>query len=228
MLKKEGIGKAMFSQGFLTDFIPGIAMSVLFGQLMLMAMPIKFAQPSDYSSNGFYSKKTLQTQKEKLIVIGKKNREIKEWNEVDDNIGPVRDLVPGLSVLVVPSLGHLTPTLQKIALSCPDIQILRISNHKEVQVRVSTKNVDTTSQDGEKLEKELVEQLNQIYGDGVQVMFHYKLPTVGGAPGDVVPLFMSLCVKVEHLLDLIRALHLNDTLEIDQIYDFWNGTGASF
>ena len=227
VFKKEGIGKAILSEGFLTDFIPGIAMSVLFGQLMLMAMPLKLAQPSDYTSHGTYSKKTLNTQKEKLVVIGKKSRDKKEWKEVDENIEPVANLVPGLSVLVVPSLGNLTPTLQKIALSCPDVQVLRISSHKEIQVRVSTKNVDTTSQDGQKLEKELIEQLNQIYGDGVQVMFSYKLPTTGGAPGEDIPLFISLCVKVECLLDLIRALHQNETIEIDQIYDFWNGTGTS-
>ena len=225
VFKKEGIGKAILSEGFLTSFIPGIAMSILFGQLMLMAMPLKLAQPSDYASLGTYSKKTLQTQKEKLVVVGKKNRDLKEWNEVDSNIGPVTNLVSGLSVLVVPSLGYLTPTLQKIALACPDVLIIRISSNKEVQVRVSTKNVDIVSQeDEEKIEKELVEQLNQLFGNGVKVMFHYKLPTVGGAPGEYNTLFISLCVQVEHLLELMRALHQNETIEIDQVYDFWNGT----
>ena len=71
VFKKEGIGKAILSEGFLTSFIPGIAMSILFGQLILMAMPLKLAQPSDYTSLGTYSKKTLQTQKEKLVVVGK-------------------------------------------------------------------------------------------------------------------------------------------------------------
>ena len=126
-----------------------------------------------------------------------------------------------MSVVTVHSLGYLTTTLQKIAVRFPDVQIIRISHHKEVQVRVSTKNVDTTLQDGETLEKELIEQLRQIYGDGVEVMFHYKLPTVGGDPKDVVPLYISLCVKVVHLLDLIRTIHNNDTLQIDQVYDFW-------
>ena len=219
--KKEGMGKAIFSNSFLTSFIPGIVMSILFGQMMLFAEPIKLALPSQYTPQGTYSKKLLQTQKEKLIVIGSKKRLPKEWGKVDENIGAVINLVPGLSVITVPSLGFLTPTLRKIALSFPDVQILKISDYKEVQVRVSTKNLNINPEQGELIEKELVEQLRLIYGDGVEVMFRYRLPTVGGAPPEVVPLYISLCVKVEHLLDLIRTLQDNENLKIDQIYDFW-------
>ena len=90
-------------------------------------------------------------------------------------------------------------------------------------MKVSTKNIDTTKEENcENIEKQLKEQLLRLYGDGVKMMFHYKLPTVGGAPPEICnPLFISLCVKVEHLLDLIRTIHQIDMLKIDQIYDFW-------
>ena len=218
--KKEGVGKALFTTSFLTDFIPGVVMSFLFGQLMLLAAPIKLS--SGYS-DGSYSKKTLETQKETLIIFEKQSRKIKEWKEMDQSIGPVTNLVPGLTVVAVPSLGCLTPILQKIAIVFPDTKLLRISNHKEVQVKVSTKNIDTTKEENcENVEKQLKEQLLRLYGDGVKVMFHFQLPTVGGSPPEICnPLFISLCVKVEHLLDLIRTIHQIDMLKIDQIYDFW-------
>ena len=218
--KKEGVGKTLFTTSFLTDFIPGVVMSFLFGQLALLAAPIKL---SGGYSDGCYSKKTLKTQKERLIIFEKQSRKIKDWTELDQTIGPVSILVPGLTVVTVPSLGYLTPILQKIAIGFPDTKLLRISNHKEVQVKVSTKNIDTTKEENCKnIEKQLKEQLLRLYGDGVKMMFHYKLPTVGGAPPEICnPLFISLCVKVEHLLDLIRTIHEIDMLKIDQIYDFW-------
>ena len=142
---------------------------------------------------------------------------------MDQMIGPVTYLVPGLTVVTVPSLGYLTPILQKIAIVFPDTKLLRISGYKEVQVKVSTKDIDTNNDENcENIEKQLKEQCLRLYGDGVKVMFHYKLPTVGGAPPEICnPLFISLCVKVEHLLDLIRTIHQIDMLKIDQIYDFW-------
>ena len=137
-------------------------------------------------------------------------------------IGPVTFLVPGLTVVTVPSLGYLTPILQKIAIGFPDTKLLRISGYKEVQVKVSTKDIDTNNDENcENIEKQLKEQCLRLYGDGVKVMFHYKLPTVGGAPPEICPLFISLCVRVEHLLDLIRTIHQIDMLKINQIYDFW-------
>ena len=206
---------------FLTDFIPGVVMSVLFGQMMMLAAPLKFALSSNFTDQGAYSRKALQSQKEKLIVVTNKDRKISDWHELDENIGPVENLVPGLYFMTVHSLRLFTPTLQKIALSFPDAQILRISDHAEVQVRVSTKNVDTTSHNTEKIEKEFIEALKQIHGDGVQVMFQCSLPTIGKAPPETVPLFISLCVKVEHLLGLIRTIQVIENLELDQIYDFW-------
>ena len=206
---------------FLTDFIPGIVMSILFGQMMILAAPLKFALSSNFAEQGAYSKKALQSQKENLIVIANKDRKISDWYQLDENIGPVVNLVPGLYFVTVHSLGLLTPTLEKIALSFPDTQILRISDHDEVQVRVSIQNVDTTTHKNEKIEKELVEALRQINGDGVEVMFQYSLPTIGKAPPETIPLFISLCVKVEHLLELIRTIQMMEKLELDQIYDFW-------
>ena len=196
-------------------------MSVLFGQMMMLAAPLKFALSSNFTEQGAYSRKALQSQKEHLVVITNKDRKISDWHELDENIGPVENLVPGLYCVTVHSLGSFTPTLRKIALSFADAQILRISDYADVQVRVSIKNVDKTSHNAEKIEKELVEALRQIHGDGVQVMFQCSLPTVGKAPPEMVPLLISLCVKVEHLLGLIRTIQVIENLELDQIYDFW-------
>ena len=76
--KKEGVGKALFTTSFLTDFIPGVVMSFLFGQLALLAAPIKL---SGGYSDGSYSKKALKTQKERLIIFERQSRKIKDWTE---------------------------------------------------------------------------------------------------------------------------------------------------
>merc|ERR1711971_287471 len=112
-------------------------MSFLFGQLMLLAAPIKL---SGGYSDGSYSKNTLKSQKEKLIIFEKQSRKIQNWKELDQTIGPVSTLVPGLTVVTVPGLGNLTTVLQKIAIVFTDTKLLRISGHKELQVKVSTKN----------------------------------------------------------------------------------------
>ena len=59
MYQKEGIGKALFSMSFLTDFIPGIVMSLLFGQMILLAAPLKLQGAASFNLEGAYSKKTL-------------------------------------------------------------------------------------------------------------------------------------------------------------------------
>ena len=41
VFEKHGMAKAVFSEAFLTDFVPGIVMALLFGQLSAMAYPLR-------------------------------------------------------------------------------------------------------------------------------------------------------------------------------------------
>ena len=41
VLNKHGLAKAGFSMAFLTDFIPGAVMAILFAQMALLALPVR-------------------------------------------------------------------------------------------------------------------------------------------------------------------------------------------
>ena len=200
---KHGLIKAGLSKAFLTDFIPGIVMSIIFSQLALLALPLRLALGDEYSED------SQATQYEQLILATKS-----DWEDIDGIIAT--SVVPGLYILEVPSLGKFTQALVDIAHNGGESQVLAISSHTEIQMRVSVE----TRQQGELTKVRLL--LEEM--EGVSVLFDYNLPVTGTA-GDRRS-EICLCVQVSHLLQVIRQMEVQvigqHHPQIEQIYDFWN------
>ena len=69
-MEKHGLLTATFSRAFLTDFIPGIVMAKIFGQMFLLALPIKSILGSEYSPQ------KVASQVEYMVVLSIQRLEI--------------------------------------------------------------------------------------------------------------------------------------------------------
>ena len=195
---KHGLVKAGLSKAFLTDFIPGIVMSIIFSQLGLLALPLRLGLGDEYSEE------EQNTQYEQVIFASKY-----KWEDIDDDI-VATNLVPGLYILRVPTLGKFTKAVKKLATIGGESKVLTISSHTEVQMKVSV----NTRQESQLTKLRL--QLEQM--EGVKVLFNYSLPVTGTEEDNKTQ--FCLCVEVPQLLNVIRQV--DDLFEIEQIYDFWN------
>ena len=204
---KHGLVKAGLSAAFLTDFIPGVVMSILFGQLSALALPLRAVLGEEYSP-------TKQASQFEELIVSSGERSAEEWKDINADI-TAETLVKGLYILKVPSLGKFTEVIKNLALKTGDIRILTVSDHTEIQMKVS---ITTDKEEFEKMKVRL-EHIN-----GVTVKFDYTLPTVGKDPDFNMPRYVALGVAVPHLLTTIREIvKLEDAgVIIDQIYDFWN------
>ena len=216
---KYGIQKAFLSGAFITSFIPGIVMLLLYAQLTLLAYPIQMGLASYYSADGDYSPQTKATQIEKLILFGEEERSVEDWKAIDDRI-EVTLIIRGLYEITVPSLGYMSPILERIASNFPDVTLLRISNHDEVQVRVALYGKEDVDR------QELVYRIRHgLQTPKVQYMFEYMLPTLGKAPqvenSGGLPLYVVLAIRPPYLLQFIREIEQMEHASLDQIYDFW-------
>ena len=207
MFDNHGIVKAGLSPAFLTDFIPGVVMSILFGQLASLALPFRAVLGDEYSPD------KMASQFEHLLVTSNK-KSVEDWTEVGADI-IAEKIVDGLFVLKVPSFEKFTDIIVNLALDCEDNRILTVSHHTEVQVKLS---ITTVREEYGKL-KVRVEHI-----PGVSFKFDYTLPTVGKDPDYNMPHFMALGVAVPQLLPAVRELVKLEPagVQIDQIYDFWN------
>ena len=93
----HGLVKAGLSAAFLIDFIPGVVMSLLFGQLASLALPIRAVLGDEYSP------KMVASQFEELVVSSNKTS-AEDWTDVDADI-TAEKIVDGLFLLKVPSLS---------------------------------------------------------------------------------------------------------------------------
>ena len=208
VFEKHGMAKAVFSEAFLTDFVPGIVMAMLFGQLSAMAYPLRAVLGDEYSPE------LLASQFEHLIVISI-DRSSKEWKEIDPDIN-AETLVQGLYILKVPSLGKLTKVLQNLAIKSNDTKILTISSHSEIQMKISIESKNIEDYDKK------ISRLQHLYG--ATMKFDYILPTVGeNSKCTTLPRFVALEVTVPQLLAIIRKIKKfeKEGISIEQIYDFW-------
>ena len=200
MFQKQGLVKAGLSKAFMTDFIPGIVMALIFGQMILLALPIRLALGDSYSPT------VAATQVERLLVAGKQVK----WEQVHPGIRATK-LVTGLFMLEVPSLGGFTDVIRALA-KCGnnDLKILDISGHSEVQVKVAAP-------------KDEEQRIQQKLGleTGTRVVFQFQLPTQGGPEEKAPETFLSLEVQVVHLLNLVRKVEGMKDLRLVQVYDFW-------
>ena len=203
----HGLVKAGLSAAFLTDFIPGVVMSLLFGQLASLALPIRAVLGDEYSP------KMMASQFEELVISSNKTS-AEEWTEVDADITAER-IVDGLFLLKVPSLGKFTDVIINLALHSEDTKILTVSDHSEIQMKVSI----TTDKEEYEMMKMRVEHI-----PGGTFKFDFILPTVGKDPNYNKPRFLALGIAVPHLLTAVRDIVKLEQagVQIDQIYDFWN------
>lgn len=200
MFKKQGLVKAGLSKAFMTDFIPGIVMALLFGQMILLALPIRLALGDSYSPA------VAATQVERLLVTGKQVK----WEQAHPRIRATK-LVNGLFMLEVPSLGSFTDVIKALAkFGNTDLKILDVSGHSEVQVKVA-------------VPKEKEQRMQQKLGleAGTRVVFQFQLPTQGGKEEEAPETFLSLEVQAVHLLNLVRKVEGMKDLRLVQVYDFW-------
>ena len=200
MFKKQGLVKAGLSKAFMTDFIPGIVMALLFGQMILLALPIRLALGDSYSPA------VAATQVERLLVTGKQVK----WEQAHPRIRATK-LVNGLFMLEVPSLGSFTDVIKALAkFGNTNLKILDISGHSEVQVKVAAP-------------KEKEQRMQQKLGleAGTRVVFQFQLPTQGGKEEEAPETFLSLEVQAVHLLNLVRKVEGMKDLRLVQVYDFW-------
>ena len=129
-------------------------------------------------------------------------------------------IIRGLYEITVPSLGYMSPILERIASNFPDVTLLRISNHDEVQVRVALYGKEEVDR------QELVYNIRHgLQTPKVQYMFEYMLPTLGKAPqvenSGGLPLYVVLAIRPPYLLQFIREIEQMEHASLDQIYDFW-------
>ena len=114
----------------------------------------------------------------------------------------------------------MSPALEKIASRFPDVTLLRISNHDEIQVRIAVYgNTDIDR-------KELVYKIRHgLQTPKVEYMFEYMLPTLGKQPkienSGGLPLYVVLALRPPYLLQFIREIGQMENVSLDQIYDFW-------
>ena len=82
MFQKQGLVKAGLSKAFMTDFVPGVVMALLFGQMILLALPIRLALGDSYSPA------KAATQVERLLVATGKGQSLcRRWT--DRRVGQV-------------------------------------------------------------------------------------------------------------------------------------------
>lgn len=203
--QRHGLGKALFSEAFLTDAVPGAAMAVLFAQMQLISLPLRLALGDDYTANA------VAGQTEDLIVLTDPSPEAAgvAWQDLGFQCS-VRRLVRGLDIVTVPSLGAFTAVVKTIALLPVDsLRILLISGHSEVQVRVTT----TCATD------EAVAWLRTLPGTTVALTF--QMPATAGRSVSQPEASVALGIQVSSLLEVVRAIVKRDGVELFQVYDFW-------
>ena len=200
---KFGFRKAWLSAAAMYDIVPGAIMAFYFSQLWVLGMPLRSLWGSGTSAEDYERENTGDKApiEELLVRTGLRPP---DWAGLNAQIKGVRQLLPELYVLTVPTFKPLTAALLKLA-QVPEIEVLRISNQEQLQVRVQFRR-DA--------------QLDALRGKhGVQVMFQYTFPVDG--TGKAPPTTASLCVEAPYLLSTIRFCSRHD-IDVMQVYDFWN------
>jgi hypothetical protein len=190
---KFGIKKALGGTAFLTDIIPGIFMLFMFGQMQVMALPLRA-----YLGVANYDPSTLIEQ----LVVKTGHTDV-DWNKIDTRITDVIQVIPSLYTVIVPTFKAMTEILRKLSRQ-PGIQVLQISNQDKIQVRVMLSD--------EEQEKALAGK------EGCEILMEYTFPVDG--TGKSPRKQIALCVDVPFLLDVIRFCEEHG-ITVCQVYDFY-------
>ena len=199
---RHGWSAALGSTAFFTDLIPGIVMGILFGQMSLLAYPLKQGIGEAYDE---------ETLIEQVIATAPRGT---DWKDVDSRITEISEVVGGVWVFTVPTFKPFTEVLIRIASQLPSATLLQISNQKVIQVRVEIPARDPKNpQQGL---PEILRGFNKL--PGCHVNFDFQYPHVGGDERPRTQ--VSLAVQVPFLLSVIRHCIDQDILVV-QVYDFW-------
>jgi hypothetical protein len=198
--QRHGWMNALGGSGFLTDLIPGVVMSLLFGQMAALAYPLRLAIGDSYEASSLV---------EQLVVTAPQHI---KWSTVDSRITRVSQVVDGLWLLTIPTFKLFTEVLINIAEAIPLATVLQISNQSVIQLKVEILDVGTQQQ------AVTISDLNHLSGCEVKFQFHY--PFLGEQQPNTQ---VSLAVQVPFLFSVIRYCMKNCArIRIVQIYDFYD------
>jgi hypothetical protein len=223
--EKYGFIAAYGSMSFLTDLVPGIVMTILFGQLKLFAIPLEIALPDGYDND-----KTSFL--EDIVLHLPINCEgIDDWDSylkstLDERILKAKPLPNNFMICSVPPFKSMGEILEKIAIRFPSARIFQISNQFEVQVRLSL-DASGISAANEQHEADLQKILSMA---GVEQKMNFQYPntrkghvhTSELAPSGQVKTYYCLEVHCLALLDVFRICSTLSNHKVEQVYDFWN------
>lgn len=208
---EHGLVKALFSNAFLTDLIPGVVMFGLFLQLQLLALPVKSIGGEEYTPELMVEQVVLLTPP----AAASSSQPI-AWRKIDKRISAQQVAEgEGLYILTVPTFKPLTEILRKIASKLPQSQVLEISNQRVVQVKVL---LPASSAETDEDEAALQAKLGAI--TGCAVMFTYRFPVDGSSASSRPRLCVSLRVAT---LAVVRLFQVCAQLgvSVEQVYDFY-------
>lgn len=221
--EKYGFIAAYGSFPFLTDLVPGIIMTILFGQLRLLAIPLELAFPNGYDND-------KMNFREEIVIHLPRNHEItNNWDthlksSLDERILEVKLLPNNFMICSVPPFKTMGEILEKIAIRFPSARVFQISNQYEVQVRVSFWASRSPHVNG-KHEDDLQELLS-IAGIKRKMEFQYPNTRKGhvhtSTQNEQSKINYSLEVHCLALLDVFRFCNIHPNFEVDQVFDFWN------
>jgi hypothetical protein len=205
--EKHGFKKAWLSAAAIYDFVPGAIMAFYFAQLWLLGMPLRALWGSGTSFDDYAKEHTGDKAPIEQLLVRIGPRTPPDWRANNEHVLEARAVVPGLFTVTVPTFKGLTEGLRKLS-RLPDVEVLRISNQAQVQVRVSMHR--------ESQERQLAALRSR---SGLQVMFEYAFPVDG--TGNPPPTLASLCVDVPYVLSTFRFCR-RERIDVMQVYDFWS------
>ena len=150
----------------------------------------------------------LRSQTETVIICTPRELNL-NWRKLVDERIRSTVIVDGLQILKVPSMLAFSEIMIKMARALkeePSIRIIRVSNHTELQVRISLDD------------ENILPQINTLRGSKIE--FTFTLPTDGN-PIKQPKLNVALCVSTTSLLDVLRSCLVIEGVTIKQIYDTW-------
>jgi len=245
-----GYSKAYASEAFLTDLIPGAVMAVIFAQLSAMQAPLAayFPLNAEIAVNIveeviFYAA-ALTSSRENLSMEGDLTQQFRLL--VDERIlsasllyhpSTENELPVALYKARIPTYRTMGAVLVQLALRVPSARILQISGHKVVQARVSI-DLSSSRQVTADERRQLMDQKRRLLQEinGVTVLFDYSFPEDNQAVriatatteglrrvAEEPKVHLAIRVEVLSLLHLIRQIERMEDVQLQQIYEIYNG-----
>jgi hypothetical protein len=225
VVKRYGVGRALFSNAFVVDAIPGVVMALLMGQLQLLALPLRAIGGETYDDNEMVEELVVSVPKV-AAAHGAAAVDTAAWRAFDPRIRAVRHVAASLYVLTVPTFKPFSGVVLNIARARDALagaRILLVSNQTEVQMKVCIPRahgaMGAAGGDAEHAEYVCTLKTRMSELRGCEVLFEFTLPVDGTQqrPGTMV----ALAVTVPFLCGVVRALD-ELGMQVLQVYDFFS------